>query len=71
MAVTRAYNDCTERGCQMKTLILLSTLAVMLVAGQYDTVKITPDMSYLYVYHKGKAVKIHRIQDTKNKLTEK
>jgi rhodanese-related sulfurtransferase len=39
------------------------------MAGRYDKVKITPEISYIYVYHKGKAVKIHRIQDTKNKLT--
>jgi rhodanese-related sulfurtransferase len=44
-------------------------LSVMLWSGQYDKVKITPDMSYLYVYHKGKAVKIHRIQNTSNKIT--
>ena len=51
--------------------LLLSFIAVMTVvlAGKYDKVKITPDISYIYVYHKGKAVKIHRIQDTKNKLT--
>lgn len=53
----------------MKLILLLVTSAVMLFAGQYDKVKITPNMAYLYVYHKGKAVKIHRIQDTKNKLT--
>ena len=40
-----------------------------LSAGQFDKVKITPEISYIYVYHKGKAVKVHRIQDTKNKLT--
>ena len=43
-------------------------LAVMITtagmhAEQYDTVKITPDISYIIVYHKGKAVKVHRIQD--------
>jgi rhodanese-related sulfurtransferase len=43
--------------------------AAVLIAGRYDKVKITPEISYIYVYHKGKAVKIHRIQDTKNKLT--
>ena len=45
------------------------TSIVLLSAGRYDKVKITPEISYIYVYHKGKAVKIHRIQDTKNKLT--
>jgi rhodanese-related sulfurtransferase len=43
--------------------------ATVLMAGRYDKVKVTPEISYIYVYHKGKAVKIHRIQDTKNKLT--
>ncbi|HEO97789.1 MAG TPA: rhodanese-like domain-containing protein [Epsilonproteobacteria bacterium] len=55
----------------MKLRLLLTALGAvtLLQAGQYDKVKITPDMSYLYVYHKGKAVKVHRIQDTKHKLT--
>ena len=45
----------------------MSTMAI--VAGRYDKVKITPDIAYIYVYHKGKAVKVHRIQDTKHKIT--
>ena len=53
----------------MRILILLLVWAVAASAGQFDKVKITPDISYIYVYHKGKAVKVHRIQDTKNKLT--
>ena len=53
----------------MRLVILLLTLSVVATAGQYDKVKITPDMAYIYVYHKGKAVKVHRIQDTKHKLT--
>jgi len=53
----------------MKIITLLLALAVAATAGQFDKVKITPDMAYIYVYHKGKAVKVHRIQDTKNKLT--
>jgi len=53
----------------MRIVLLLLTSAVLLSAGKYDKVKITPEISYIYVYHKGKAVKIHRIQDTKNKLT--
>jgi rhodanese-related sulfurtransferase len=40
-----------------------------LQAETYNKVKITPDISYLYIYHKGKAVKTHRIQDTRHKLT--
>ena len=53
----------------MKIIIAVSILVAGLYAGQYDKVKIAPDISYIYVYHKGKAVKVHRIQDTKNKLT--
>jgi len=53
----------------MKYLLVLLLLAASAFAGKYDKVKITPDMAYIYVYHKGKAVKVHRIQDTKHKLT--
>ena len=54
---------------KMKILCLLCLLTSFSLAGEFDRVKITPDMSYIYVYHKGKAVKVHRIQDSKNKLT--
>jgi rhodanese-related sulfurtransferase len=53
----------------MKSVFGIVAMVVMLHAGQYDKVKISPLISYVYVYHKGKAVKVHRIQDTKNKLT--
>jgi rhodanese-related sulfurtransferase len=53
----------------MKSLLILLILVVGAHAKSYDKVKITPDISYIYVYHKGKAVKVHRIQDTKHKLT--
>ena len=53
----------------MRILALILVWAVTLSAGQFDKVKITPDMAYIYVYHKGKAVKVHRIQNTKHKLT--
>lgn len=53
----------------MKIITLVLVLAVSAMAGKYDKVKITPSMAYIYVYHKGKAVKVHRIQDTKHKLT--
>jgi len=53
----------------MRIIALIVLLAVAATAGKYDKVKITPDMAYIYVYHKGKAVKVHRIQDTKHKLT--
>ena len=53
----------------MRILAFIVLVAVSAYAGQYDKVKITPDMAYIYVYHKGKAVKVHRIQDTEHKLT--
>jgi len=53
----------------MKSIIVLLLVVMSLSAGKYDKVKITPDIAYIYVYHKGKAVKVHRIQDTKHKLT--
>jgi rhodanese-related sulfurtransferase len=51
--------------------VLLAVITAMtaLQAETYNKVKITPDISYLYIYHKGKAVKTHRIQDTRHKLT--
>jgi len=53
----------------MKLLMLLSICATLLLSGSFDKVKITPEISYIYVYHKGKAVKVHRIQNTKHKIT--
>jgi len=53
----------------MKLILSITLLLSLLTAGKYDKVKITPDMSYVLVYHKGHAVKIHRIQDVSNHLT--
>ena len=53
----------------MRVIVLLLVYMASSYAGQFDKVKITPQMSYIYVYHKGKAVKVHRIQNVKNKLT--
>jgi 3-mercaptopyruvate sulfurtransferase SseA len=53
----------------MRFLLFLVLGLSSLYAGQFDTVKITPTLSYAHVYHKGKAIKIHRIQDTEHKLT--
>ena len=72
MADFRVYNDRTRGDKIMKLkYVLLAALTALtsLTAETYDKVKITPDISYLYVYHKGKAVKTHRIQNTKHKLT--
>ena len=53
----------------MKKIILgILIFSIYSMAGQYDKVRISPDTSYIYVYHKGKAVKIHRIQNIKHKL---
>lgn len=53
----------------MRIMTFMLVWAVAASAGQFDKVKITPDIAYIYVYHKGKAVKVHRIQDTKHKIT--
>ena len=53
----------------MRLLLILIAIATMATANQYGKVKITSDISYVLIYHKGKAVKIHRIQDTKHRLT--
>ena len=53
----------------MKYLILLFILPLILLAGGYEKVRITPEISYIHSYHKNKAIlKIHRTQDTKHKL---
>jgi len=72
MADFRVYNDRTRGDEIMKfRYVLLAAITAItgLQAETYDKVKITPDISYLYIYHKGKAVKTHRIQDTKHKIT--
>jgi len=68
MATFRTHNNSTK-GDKMRKFILALALSISAFSGQFDKVKITPEMSYIYVYHKGKAVKVHRIQDTKHKLT--
>ncbi len=53
----------------IKLTLSIALLITTLVAGKYDKVKITKDMSHVLVYHKGRAVNIHRIQDVRNHLT--
>jgi len=53
----------------MRIIALLLIWAITASAGQFDKVKITPEIAYIYVYHKGKAVKVHRIQNTKHKIS--
>jgi len=52
----------------MRLTLILLIVTTILSANKYGKVKITPDLSYVMVYHKGKAVKVHRIQDTKHRL---
>jgi len=40
----------------------------MVFSSNYSKVKISPTVSYVYTKHLGSAVKIHRIQNTNNKL---
>ncbi len=53
----------------MRLFFILLLIASFLDAGKYNKVKITPEIAYLMVYHKGKAVRVHRIQDIKHRLT--
>lgn len=45
-------------------------LSMLLGAKEIYLVKITPDIAYVYVDHKGIKVKVMRIQDTKHILTD-
>ena len=53
----------------MRLFIIISLLVTSIVANKYDKVKITDKISHVLVYHKGKSINIHRIQDIKNHLT--
>ncbi len=54
-----------------KLLILLELiLSVSLFAKEHVVVKITEDIPYLYVNHMGQKIKVARIQDTNNILTD-
>lgn len=54
----------------MKIVITLFIILFNFIyATEYGKVQITPDLTHLYVYHKGKAVKVHRIQNIHHKLT--
>ena len=66
---TPGVDHYSTQGAEMKYVVIICILITYVWAGQYDKVKITPTLSYMYVYHKVKAVKIHRIQDTAHKLT--
>ena len=70
MATSGTYDYNTqEGGLKMKILLMILSIAMLLNAGKYDKVKITPEISYVLVYHNGKSVKVHRIQNIKHRLT--
>ena len=54
----------------MKKLLILSLLTSLLLSEEVTKVKITKDIPYLYTYDSGKKIKIQRIQDSNNKLTD-
>ncbi len=59
-----------------KTIMTAGVTAILasqtLFAGndEHILVKITPDIPYLYVHHMGQKIKVARIQDTTNRLTD-
>ena len=55
----------------MNKLSLLSLLSVLLLAENDNiTVKITKDISHVYTTDSGKKIKVERVQDTNNRLTD-
>jgi hypothetical protein len=55
----------------MKQLLIFSLLSSLLLADEAPvTVKISEDIPYTYTTDSGKKVKIERIQDTNNRLTD-
>jgi len=55
----------------MKKLLVLPLLASFLLAENSNVaVKITKDISHVYTTDSGKKIKVERIQDTKNRLTD-
>jgi len=54
----------------MKKILLLSSLLVSLLIADDIPVKINSHIPYIYTYDSGKKIKIQRIQDTDNILTD-
>ena len=55
----------------MNKLFLLSLFSVLLLAENDNvTVKITKDISHVYTIDSGKKIKVERVQDTNNRLTD-
>ena len=53
-----------------KRLLIFSLFSSMLMADGITKVKITKDIPYIYTNDSGKKIKIERIQDTDNRLTD-
>jgi len=53
----------------MKLFITMVILITSIFGSKYDKVKITEKISHILVFHKGKSINIHRIQNVKNHLT--
>ena len=53
----------------MRLFIIITILLTSIFASKYDKVKITEKISQVLVYHKGKSITIHRIQNVRNHLT--
>jgi len=54
----------------MKKLLIFTLFSTMFISAEITKVRITEDIPYLYTYESGKKIKIERIQDTDNKLTD-
>lgn len=54
----------------MKSLFILFIFTVSLLSKENVLVKITEDIPYLYVNHMGQKIKVARIQDTNNILSD-
>ncbi len=53
-----------------KRLLVFSMAFIPLLSGDEMVVKITDDMPYVYTVDTGERIKVQRIQDTNNKLTD-
>ncbi len=54
----------------MRVLFLIAGFLTALLGGEDLTVKISKDLPYFYTYHKGVKVKVFRIQDVANELSD-
>ena len=54
----------------MIKLLILSLFTSILMSQEVTKIRITKDIPYIYTYDSGKKIKIERIQDSNNKLTD-